>query len=527
MAGSRSDANNINAQVDQREVIAFLSDPASFGVASVDRFETHANLVFLARAEAWKIKRAVRLAYLDFSSREARKRACAREVEVNRRYAPQLYLGVATITRSLDGHLAIDGDGEAIEWAVHMRRFEQSALLSTIAASGGIGPALADALAETVYQSHREAPRAPAQSGSAPVRQLAHSIITAIGQSDVFLKRDVAALATAIERELRRAEETLENRARVGCVRRCHGDLHLANIVLLDGRPVLYDAVEFDEALATIDTLYDLAFLLMDLDYRGHRQAANLVLNRYCWRARDCSMLSGLTALPLFLGIRAAVRALVNADRAQQTHQAATPLRAEATRYLRKAIEDLSPPRPELVAIGGLSGSGKSTLGMAIAPKLGPSPGAIHLRSDVERKALFGVEPTTRLAADAYTPAINRSVYANLERKSFAVLGAGHSVVVDAVFARPDERRAIEQLARQSGVSFRGLWLRADPDTLFARVGARRNDASDAAAEVVREQLALDLGGLSPAWASVETGGSIDETVQKAYAVLATFPMRA
>src|SRR5262249_48742691 len=154
---------------------------------------------------------------------------------------------------------------------------------------------------------------------------------------------------------------------------------------------------------------------------------------------------------------------------------------------------------PQLVAIGGLSGSGKSTLGMAIAPKLAPSPGAIHLRSDVERKALFGVEPTTRLAADAYAPAINRSVYANLERKSLAVLGAGHSVVVDAVFARPDERRAIEQLAQQSGVSFRGLWLRADPDTLFARVGARHNDASDATAEVVREQLAFDLGALSPA----------------------------
>src|SRR5262249_22501328 len=145
---------------------------------------------------------------------------------------------------------------------------------------------------------------------------------------------------------------TLENRARAGCIRRCHGDLHLANIVLLDGRPVLYDAVEFDEAIATIDTLYDLAFLLMDLDYRGHRQAANLVLNCYCWRAGDCSMLSGLTALPLFLGIRAGVRALVNADRAQQTHQAATPLKAEATRYLRKAIEDLNPPTPQLVAIG-------------------------------------------------------------------------------------------------------------------------------------------------------------------------------
>ena len=148
MARSRSDSSNISAQVDQRKVIAFLSDPASFGVANVDRFETHANLVFLAGAEAWKIKRAVRLAYLDFSNLEARKRACAREVEVNRRYAPQLYLGVVTITRSLDGHLAIDGDGEVIEWAVHMRRFEQSALLSTIAASGGIGPALANALQE-------------------------------------------------------------------------------------------------------------------------------------------------------------------------------------------------------------------------------------------------------------------------------------------------------------------------------------------------------------------------------------------
>jgi len=507
---------------DQAHVIAFLGEPATYGVDKVERFETHGNLVFLAGADAYKIKRAVSLPYMDFSTLEKRKQACAREVEVNRRLAPDLYLGAIAIARTASGSLTLGGSGEVVEWAVHMRRFDQSALLSNLAAAQAIGPDLARAVADAVLESHRSATPAAARAGGArQMGSLARSLSEAFARLKAFDGGKAGRFARAVERQLARAAAILDERAHKGCLRRCHGDLHLGNIVLWEGRPVLFDAIEFDEALATVDPLYDLAFLLMDLDRHRQRGAANIVLNRYLWCNNDELTLRGLAALPLFLGCRAGIRAMVTADRAaQQSHDGAHEACKSATQYLRAALAYLQPAAPRLVAVGGVSGTGKTTLAAALAPGLGAAPGAVHLRSDLERKRLFAVAETTRLPASSYTPQASAQVYATLLDKAQAVLSAGQSVIADAVYAAPEERAAIEAVAATLGVAFQGFWLSAAEGTLLRRVEQRRGDASDATGEVVRRQLTENVGPIAPTWVRLEAGGSAEEVQRQAAAVL-------
>ena len=282
-----------------------------------------------------------------------------------------------------------------------------------------------------MLESHRGAAVAGAADGAGKIEQLATSLAESMARLKAFDAADVDRFARAAQLQLARAAAILDERARSGCVRRCHGDLHLGNIVLWGGRPLLFDAIEFDEAIATVDTLYDLAFLLMDLDRHRQRTAANVVLNRYLWRDGADLSLRGLQALPLFLGCRAGIRAMVTADRAAQEQDtaAAQADRETARGYLRAALEYLQPAPPRLVAIGGLSGTGKTTLAAALAPELGSAPGAVHVRSDLERKALFGVEETVRLPAQSYTAQASAEVYAIVLRKARLALAAGQSVV--------------------------------------------------------------------------------------------------
>jgi uncharacterized protein len=510
---------------EQARVIAFLSNPASYPAKpkQVERFETHGALVFLAGEGAWKIKRAVRFPYMDFSTLKKRRAACAREIEINRRLAPEIYLGLTPITRSHDSRLQLGGTGEIVEWAVHMRRFDQAALLSHIADAGPISSKLAVALADVVFESHRAAPLARRDGGAQRVGRLVGSVQRTLATlTDTF---DAAAVQRFGERTasaLGHAKAILNERAAAGFVRRCHGDLHLNNIVLWRGPPVLFDAIEFDEELATIDTLYDLAFLLMDLDKRGQRGVANELLNHYLWRSGAELDLHGLAALPLFLGLRAAIRAMVTAERAQQEGaNAGVPDRQRARDYLQAANTYLAPCPSRLVAVGGLSGTGKSTLAHRLAPELGPAPGAVQLRNDLERKRLQGVETTTRLAPEAYAQAARDGVYAVLYERARHVLAASHAIIVDAVFATPEERATVEAVATKLGVPFYGLWLTAPSEKLLNRVAARRGDASDATSEVVRRQLGWHLGDFAKTWTEIDASGSAEETLQNARDALA------
>jgi predicted kinase len=282
---------------------------------------------------------------------------------------------------------------------------------------------------------------------------------------------------------------------------------------------VLFDAIEFNDEIATLDTLYDLAFLLMDLDRREQRAAANAVFGRYLWRSRSASDLDALAALPLMLALRAGIRAMVAADLArQQTGDAAERSGAEAKTYFTAALGYLMIHRPRLIAVGGLSGTGKSSLAAVLAPLLVPSPGALHLRSDLERKALFGAEPTDRLGAEAYAGEVTARVYAGIADQARRALGAGHPVIADAVYARPEERAAIEQVARDAGVAFDGLWLTAAAGELKRRVAGRLGDASDATPAVVERQLQLETGIIG--WRALDAGGSSAATLAAARARL-------
>lgn len=453
--------------------------------------ETHAARVYLGERTALKLKRCVRYAYLDFTDRERRKQVLERELALNRPVAPQIYRDVVPITCE-NGRFAIDGPGAAVEWALRMWRFPAEAGLDQIAARGAFTDDLAEALGQAVFDLHQKNPPL-SDEGAELVAEVLDGFARAFeDQRQRGLTLPAAPVLATARQAAGRLQALLTTRSQSGFVRRCHGDLHLRNIVVLEGRPVPFDALEFNERLATCDVLHDLAFLLMDMGQRGLTRQANRVLNAYFEREPREDALSGLAALPLFLALRALVRAVVSGDLAADG--TAPDAAGQAQHYLRFAGEVLGAQRPCLYVVSGLSGTGKTTLARQIAPALSGPCGALILRSDIERKRAAGVPPLTRLPPDAYARAPSAHVYTTLCRKAGIALQAGMSVVLDAVFARPEEREAAEAVARAQGVAFRGLWLQAPHPLRGARVAARRGDASDATPEVVRQQSRIDTG---------------------------------
>jgi hypothetical protein len=506
----------MTAEASQQPVIDFLGDSASHAGLPVKRIDTHAASVFLAGDRAIKIKRAVRFPFLDFSTLEKRKIACQSEIAVNRAFAPAIYRGVVAISRDRSGGLAIGGKGEPVEWAVEMRRFDESQTLDHLADAGRIDDGLAEALGRAVAAAHRTAPTVTdANFTDTLAKIIAQNETELAGEPDLFSLQELRTLATATRAAFERVKPLLDARERAGLVRRCHGDLHLGNIVLIDGKPVLFDAIEFDDRIATGDVFYDLAFLLMDLIERGFPEAANIVLNRYLTDTQRLHDLDALAALSLFMSVRAAIRAKVTAARRRQG-DARAELTQRARAYAVLAQKLLEPAKPRLIAVGGLSGTGKSLLARALATALPPSPGAVVLRSDVERKALFGVAETERLPEAAYTADATARVYASLAEKARRATAAGHSAIADGVFAKPAERAAIEKAA--GSAEFQGLFLTASLDTRLARVGTRTGDASDADANVARMQDQFDLGHI--AWSKVDASGTAEETLIRARAML-------
>ena len=331
-----------------------------------------------------------------------------------------------------------------------------------------------------------------------------------------ILPRDAATRVIARSREaIARHADLLDSRRASGHVRQCHGDLHLRNIVLIGGAPVLFDAIEFNDRIACTDVLYDVAFLVMDLLRTGSAAHATVFLNRYLETHDE---LDGLALMPLFLACRAAVRAKVTAMEARLSRgEAAERDRALARTYLEEAEAFLRPSRPRLIAIGGLSGTGKTTLAARLAPGLGAAPGAIVVRSDVIRKRLFGLPPETRLGPEGYTAEVSHQVYASLAARATSALEAGYTVMADAVFADPQKRFSIETAARAAEVPFTGLWLDAPVEMMRARVASRTSDASDATVNVVERQAHKSPGHV--AWHRVDAGDGPDETERRARAI--------
>lgn len=466
--------------------------PQQVGVAALlrcitgaDPIETHISAVFVGRDQALKLKKAVALGFLDFTGTAAREHFARRELALNRRFAPGLYREVVPVTRQADGGLALGGTGEVVDWVLRMAPLPQEDFLDAVAARGGLTPALLDGVADAVATMHAALPPVPGVDAPAALAAVIAGNHTAALAAGLPPDR-VAACSAAAEAWCARLAPRLAARAAEGRVRRCHGDLHLGNFCLWQGRPTPFDALEFDEALATVDTGYDFAFLLMDLERRASRAAANRVLNRYVARSGD----AGLTAaLPLWLSLRAMVRAHVEAARKRGSDAGMS--------YLAMAEAFLRPPPAQVVAIGGLQGTGKSTLARALAPELGAAPGALILRSDEIRKRHHGAVPEDRLPAAAYSAEASAAVFHEIFAQTAAVAGTGHAAIADATFLSPADRAGIAAAAATAGVPFTGLWLSAPAEVLRARVAARQaaqRDASDATLAVLETALARDTG---------------------------------
>ncbi|HYG27713.1 MAG TPA: AAA family ATPase [Caulobacteraceae bacterium] len=451
--------------------------------------ETHCARIYLAGDTAWKLKKPVDLGYLDFVTIERRRWALERELAFNSASAPDIYRRLRAVTREGGGYV-FDGEGEVVEYALEMRRFDDGAVLDRTPQA--VDGSLAEQLGRTVARLHAKAPVMHRGGGAAA---LGYTVVSNAGH----LRRtglDVEALIAATDEALAKVAPLLDERAGEGFARRCHGDLHLGNILLEAGRPVLFDCIEFNDRLCEIDVLYDLAFLLMDLQFRGRADAASRALSAYLDEAArrfPDSLWYGLAALPLMQSVRAAVRCHVRA-------QAGDPDGALA--YLAAAIQHLEPPSPRLCAVGGFSGSGKSTFARELAPRAGV---AVVLRTDEIRKRLWGAAPTDRLPPAAYTAEAGERVYGVMLQEAQACLLAGRSVVLDAVFLRPEERTAAQELAVHCGVPFSGVWLDAPAEVLRGRLGARSGDASDADVRVLAGQLTRDPGPLN--WKVIDARG--------------------
>ena len=456
---------------EQQDAARFLSQ-----LAGGEPKETHISAVFIGSDTVWKLKKAVRLPFLDFTTPEARAGFLRRELELNQPWAPGLYRDVAGIVRLADGTLAF-GDDNPIEFVLRMARVPDADFGDALVSNNGLTNKLLDDIGDTVARYHRGLPPVHgADFASAMLRITEGNAVAAraagLPDADSWSQRMISAT------DARYA--WLSERDRNGFVRRCHGDLHLGNICLWQGRPVPFDALEFDEKLATIDVAYDLAFLLMDLDRRAGRAAANRTMNRYMARTGD---IDGLAGFPIYLSQRAMIRAHVMAAMDQ-----------DGTAYLAAAANYLTPAEPLAIAVGGLQGTGKSTLARALAPDLAPAPGAVILRSDEIRKRLFGVSPEQRLPAGAYSAESNATVNAMVIASAGTAARSGHSAIVDATFLDIGMRDALCTEVAKYGVRLKGFWLQAPISLLERRILSRVGDASDATMDVLRRSASADPG---------------------------------
>ncbi len=534
MKSPANQIQNCDPEREQQRVVDFLSSAKAYPTPeakSVDsdtarpdspsKISTHCAHIFLFDHYVYKIKRAVKYSYLDLSTLAARHAMCLRELALNHPVLPDIYLDVVPITQEEDGSLRINGAGQAIEWAVHMKRFSEQLVLDNLASQNQLDNVIAANMGRSVAEYHAALPVATVSDGHARIKEVVHELIHELDKYEtIFSRARLDKFTQSGLKELLSCESLLNERALAGFIRRCHGDLHLRNMILYDGVPTPFDALEFDERMATTDILYDVAFLLMDLNHRGLTTQANIAFNQYILHSPEQNI-KGLRLLPLFMFCRAGIRAMTTAQAFQPDENSPAGCSDEACDYLDLALKYLNQSTPLLVAVGGVSGTGKSTQATLLAPTLGIPPGALLLRSDVERKHSLGFEATATLPDSHYTSHSSSSNYAFLLTKAEIALEAGISVIVDAVFLDEHQRLAIEALARKKGVRFAGLWLYAPYTLLENRVLNRRDDASDATVQVLNRQLEEDCGDVH--WVRIPSDGSKEQVKERVAAYLSGF----
>lgn len=482
-----------------RALVAGLLSPAAYPhpVSAVRLVETHISWVFLTGPFAYKVKKPVRLEFLDFSSLERRRHFCNEEVRLNRRFAPDLYLGVVPIGGTAARPRVDDPSGEAQEWAVRLVQFDEADRLDARFEAGRLSAA--DCLLLGAEIARVEATLAvadPAGGHGTPERLRA---VFAMNLGEIArLRPDLAERTRALEAwfdgALCRGRAAFLSRIAAGRIRECHGDLHLANLVLIDGRPVAFDAIEFNADLRWIDVASDLAFLAMDLESRSRADLAAHVTSAWMEESGDHA---AAAVLPAYRVARAVVRAAVATIRGAQAGvgpRSAAVAAADTERYLALAERITVPPAPVMLVATGVAGSGKSSLARVAVGVAG----AVRLSSDVERKRLAAMRPTDRPADAAATRALygepmTRRVYARLAGLAGDLLAAGTSVVVDATANLRWQRDLLAAAAARASAPLAWLDIDLPEATLRERVERRARqggDPSDATVEILRAQLA-------------------------------------
>lgn len=454
--------------------------------------ETHISWVILTGSFAYKIKKPVKLEFIDTSTLERRQHYCNEELRLNRRLAPELYLEVVPITREND-RILIGGDGTVIEYAVRMKQFDTEQELTALLDRDDVSLDEIEQLGEVLGQFHQQAPTAARSRTLEHTQRMYDTVIENIEQLISHAEKmqpgaELRQLWDWTRASIRAHESAFETRERSGQIRECHGDLHAANIVRIDDRLVAFDCIDFDPELRHIDVMNDIAFLVMDLRSRGRLDLATALLNRYLESTGDYD---GARLLPFYAVYRALVRAKVDAIAAKQSPAQAKQFAERLQRRVHTALELMKQPRPKLLLMHGLSGSGKSWLSEQLVPVVP----ALRIRSDLERKRMLGESPAGEdkgFKAGRYAPEVSHRVYARLIECTESCLQAGFNVIVDAAFLEEADRALFEELARRLDVSCAFVSCKSDEATLLERVTARAeqgHDASEADRSVVIAQL--------------------------------------
>jgi len=461
---------------------ARMIDALRISLRATQVLQTHLSYVVLTGGIAYKVKKAVDMGFLDFRSLASRRRDCDRELRIDRAFAPDLYLDVVAVTGSVDTP-HIGGAGPVLDYAVRMREFPQEAVAAHALARGAIGPAWVDALAANVADAHLRAAVDTTRADAPCVLGYAERTIERLSGSPLDRERVDALLAWTRAQHTTIAG-TIERRRAAGCVRACHGDLHLGNIVSIGGKPTAFDAIAFDDDLRIIDVMSDVAFLVMDFRFRGRRDLGSRFLDRYLAITGDYE---GLAVLRFYAVYRALVRAMVACERARQGNVQDDPV-AEAARYVELAQDFATPPAATLVVTHGLSGSGKTTGSQPMLER----QGAIRVRTDVERKRLHRMHTTERGPESLYAEGATRAVYLRARDIARIALSAGFPVIVDGTFLRRWQRTLFADLADELGVRLSIASFECPIDVLRDRVAeraARGDDASDADLAVLDAQI--------------------------------------
>lgn len=514
---------------DQSAVIAALSKPEAYGFkASHNIFvkETNISDVFLTGEKAYKLKRGVKYPYVDYSTPEKRLIACRKELEICERFAPGLCFGVEDVVADRKGRIYLrsacpDPEAQTVDYVLVSHQFEENMLFDNMVERGDLDRFEMMDTAEKIYDLHRTAEVVTSRNAKEIIRGRIseNNAMIRCFVPDVFDAEDVDDLETKQLEALEKHGDLLLKRQAEGKIRRCHGDLTLRNLAMWNGKVMPFNPIEFYDDLTQIDTMYDFAFLLVEMESKGQRRLASILFNHYMALSADWD---GLPVLPLFLSCRAAVNAYVFAQRSaeiKEKHESAL-MANRAYEQLVIARRFLEYRKPVLVACGGLSGSGKSRIGRESAPFIGNPPGAVIVRDDVLRKNMLNENLEASLDTADYTRETEEKVFKDVCDKCRYVLEAGQSVIADALFHKPEQRRAIEALALEMKVEFKGLWVDAPLDVRIERVMKRKRNPSDVkTAEELKKQLDMDVGKIT--WNKIDTSGDRMATLTQVRSLLA------